>query len=741
MSTKTRTIAAALAASTCIVALAAPAKAQADQNAASSDATTSSSEASDEIVVTALKKGVERLQDIPGSVTAITAANLVESNQTRIEDYTTRIPNFSVSPSPDIGNSQIVQVRGITTGLGSSPTVGILLDDVPLGITNNTIPDLDPSDLAQIEVLRGPQGVLFGSATMGGLVRYITKDPSTERLSGRFQAGISGVDNGDSLGYSARGAVNLPVSDTLAVRASGFFRREPGYIDNPVVGIDGINDQDSYGGRAAILWKPSSAFSAKASALIQKVKTYGSGQSTLVPGFGNREQNFVIGVGIFDQTIHAYSLSLKGKIGSFDVTSLTGYNTMNFTNTFDATFAYGPFATLFFGPNYTASKVFPKTRARGFTQELRASTPIGGALTWQVGGFYRADRLASDIDYAAVNATTGAIAGNLTKITSLTHSYEKALFTDLTVHVSDQFDVELGARQSWLKGVNDFSTLSGAFYPTPTASPRSENKSKAFTYLLAPRYKFSADLMVYARLASGFRPGGGVSNPTPTTTCVVANVPCAYGPDKTKNYEVGMKGSVLDNRLSFDLSIYHIDWTGIQFLQSNPVNFFTYIDNGAEAKSEGVELSLVARPIKGWTVSAWGAYNNAVLTEDFPATSTAFGLKGDRLPNSSKYSANLSIEHHFNLGQSMTGFAGGSLSYVGDSFGIFLPTPGRTRFDDYVKLDLTAGINHGSWAFNLYVNNLTDKRAAIGGGLGTYPPYAFRFIQPRNFGLSIAKTF
>lgn len=710
-------------------------------NAAQDDSARLEGQASDEIVVTAMKRAAERLQDVPGSVTAVRADSLVDSNQLRIEDYYTKIPNFSVAPSPDVGNSQILQVRGITTGLGSSPTVGILLDDVPLGITGNTIPDLDPSDLAQVEILRGPQGVLFGSATMGGLLRYVTKDPSTERLSGRIQAGLSGVDNGGSIGYSIRGAVNVPVSDTLAVRASGFFRNEPGYIDNPVVGVDGINEQDSYGGRLAVMWQPSSSFSAKASALVQKLRTDGSGQSTILPGFGTREQDFVIGTGIFDQTVQAYSLTLKGKIGSFDLTSLTGYNLMEFTNSFDATFAYGPFATLFFGPAYTASQVFPHSRARSLTQEVRASTPIGSLLTWQIGGFYRADRQSLVSDYAAVNPANGEIPGSLLKADTLNHSYEKAVFTDLTVHVTDQFDVELGARQSWLKGVANHSTLSGAFYPTPTTSPHSENKSKAFTYLFAPRYKFSRDLMIYARLASGFRPGGGVSNPTPTTTCVVADVPCAYSPDKTKNYEIGMKGSVLDNKLSFDASLYYIDWTGIQFLQSNPVNFFTYTDNGGTAKSEGAEVSLIVRPVKGWTISAWGAYNNAVLTQDFPVTSTAYGKKGDRLPNSSKYSANLSIEHHFNIDEGTTGFVGGSLNYIGDSFGIFLPTAGRTRFDDYVKLDLNAGVNHGTWAINLYVNNLTDKRVAIGGGLGTYPPYAFRYIQPRNFGFSVAKTF
>jgi outer membrane receptor protein involved in Fe transport len=693
-----------------------------------------------EIVVTAMKRGAERIQDVPASITAIRSEDLVQSNQLRIEDYYTKIPNFSVSPSPDVGNSQILQIRGITTGLGSTPTVGILLDDVPLGITGNTIPDLDPSDLAQVEVLRGPQGVLFGSATMGGLVRYVTKDPSTAKFSGRFQAGISGVENGDSVGYSARGAVNVPVSTTLAVRASGFYRNDPGYIDNSVTGMDAINEERTYGGRVAIMWEPSSAFSAKVSALIQKDKTDGSGLETLVPGIGKREQNFTRGAGKFDQTIQAYSLTLKGQLGAIDLTSLTGYNISDIKNSFDATFAFGPFAQAF-GPNFTAAFVFPDSHARSWTQEVRAIAPIGDWLTLQVGGFYRADRSESDQTYPAVDPTTGALGGNLIRLQTLTHSYEKALFADGVAHVTDKLDVEVGARQSWLKGVNNFTTLSGLFYPVPNTSPRSENKNDAFTYLATARYKFSPNLMVYARAASGFRNGGGVSNPTPTTTCVIINVPCAYNPDKTKNYELGVKGSALDNMLSFDISAYYIDWSGIQFLQTQPVTFNTYTANGGQAKSEGIEFSFTARPSRMLSISAWAAYNNAVLTENFPVTSAAYGVKGDRLPNSSKYSANVSIDYRFELGDTTTAFIGGALNYIGDSVGIFQPTAARQNFDDYVKLDANAGLNFGTWSLNAYINNITDEHVAIGGGLGTFPPYAFRFIQPRNYGLSIAKTF
>lgn len=695
----------------------------------------------EEIVVTAQKRGEERLQDVPVPVTAIRAEGLADNNQLRVQDYYTQIPNFSVAPSPDVGNSQILQVRGITTGIGSSPTVGIVLDDVPLGITGNTIPDLDPSDLAQIEVLRGPQGALFGSASMGGLLRYVTRDPSTEALTGRLQAGFLGVENGDSLGYMVRGAINLPVSDTMAIRASASTRTDPGYIDNPVLGIDGINEQKNYGGRIAGLWQPSDAFTVKFSALIQKLETDGSSNVTELPGLGELEQSFLRGIGVFDQTIQAYSLTLAGKIGTFDVTSLTGYNRMEFTNSLDFSYLYGPLAAATFGPTYSGAAILPDSEAKSLTQEVRLSTPIGSMLTWRLGGFYRGGRTSTDTDYPGVDPASGAIGGYLIQATGLSHSYERAVFTDLTVNATEQFDVQLGARQSWLKGVADYQRLTGALYGTGINNPYTENESESFTYLLTPRYKFSPDMMVYARLASGFRPGGGVSNPSPTATCVVLQLQCEYGPDKTKNYEVGVKGSVLDSKLTFDASLYYIDWTGIQILLTDPNNGFPYTTNGGKAKSQGAELSVVAQPIDGLMISAWVTYSDAVLAQDFPANSSAFGEDGDRLPNSSRRSGSLSIERQFSIGGNATGSLGGTVSYIGDMLGVFQPTPGRQQFDSYTKLDVRGGVDFDSWALNFYVNNATDERVAIGGGLGTFPPYAFGYIQPRNYGMSVTKNF
>lgn len=695
-----------------------------------------------EVLVTAQKQGEQRLQDVPIPMTVIKAGNLVDNNQLQIQDYYTHFPNFSVAPSPDVGNSQILQIRGITTGEGSTPTVGIVLDDVPIGTaTGNTIPDLDPSDLAQIEVLRGPQGTLYGSASMGGLVRYVTIDPSTTQLSGRVQAGVGGVENGASIGYTVRAAANVPISDTLAIRASGYSREDPGYIDNPVLGTHGVNRQKNYGGNVAALWRPSDAFTAKFKVLYQKLNTDGSGNVTVVPGLGKLQQNFIAGVGAFSQDLQFYSLTLDGKVGTFDVTSLTGYNHTQFNNSLDFTYLYGPYSALVFGSAYGGAAILTGDTAGTFTQEVRASTPIGDHLVWQIAGYYSTDSIGSQQNYPGIDQTTGAIGGYLIKATLLNHDQERAVFTNLTVKFTDQFDVQLGGRESWLKGIANYETITGALYPTAINSPYSENKSDAFTYLLTPRYRFTPNLMAYVRLASGFRPGGGVSDPTPTTTCVVIHLPCTYAPDKTKNYEVGMKSNVLNDKLTFDASLYYINWRGIQILLTNPTNGFPYTTNGGNAKSQGAELSVETRPIQGLTISSWVTFSDAVLTQNFPENSSAYGKEGDRLPNSSRRSGNLAIQRDFLLTSNATGFVGGTVSYIGDMYGVFEPTADRQHFGGYTRFDLNAGVNLNSWDINLYVNNLTNKYAAIGGGLGTFPPYSFTYITPRNFGVSVAKNF
>src|SRR6185437_3304634 len=190
----------------------------------------------------------------------------------------------SVSPGDEHGVPQLA-IRGITTGGFTTPTVGVVVDDVPFGGAGINYgfeaPDLDPSDIARVEVLRGPQGTLYGDSSMGGLIKYVTVAPSTERLSGQMQAGLEGVRNGDQVSYNVRGSINLPLSDTAALRASGFERVDPGYIDNIVSDQRGVNRGTAYGGRVSLLWEPSADLSLRLNSLYQRARVDGSPDITV----------------------------------------------------------------------------------------------------------------------------------------------------------------------------------------------------------------------------------------------------------------------------------------------------------------------------------------------------------------------------------------------------------------------------------------------------------------------------
>jgi len=310
--------------------------------------------------------------------------------------------------------------------------------------------------------------------------------------------------------------------------------------------------------------------------------------------------------------------------------------------------------------------------------------------------------------------------------------------------VTDRFDVQFGGRESTNRQTyheTDFGPYDLTFYgtPSPYAFPAEESRKSAFTYLVTPRFKVTPDLMLYARLASGYRPGG------PNEPTSNRNVPASFGPDKTMNYEIGAKGTALENRLSFDASVYYIDWKDIQVLVYDPNTEITYFTNANRAKSQGVELSVESRPLSGLTLGAWVAWNDAELTKAFPPVDVSFtyGVPGDRLPYSSRFSGNFSAEQSFPLSKDWTGLVGVAVSYVGERVGEFAITPARDIFPAYTRTDLRGGLKRGSWAVNLFANNITDRRGIVSGGIasGGNSPFAYQYIQPRTVGFSIAKTF
>ncbi|MBK7902544.1 MAG: TonB-dependent receptor [Proteobacteria bacterium] len=697
--------------------------------AAVSAASTEAASGLEEIIVTAQKRD-ERLLDVPVPVTSIAADSLVASNQLRLEEYFSQIPGLTLTVGDGRG-VPMISIRGITSGY-TNPTVGVVMDGAPFGASTNLalgalVPDIDPSELARVEVLRGPQGALYGASSMGGLLNYVTIDPSVSGFSGRVQAGMSTVYDGDDLGYNLSGAINVPLSETFAIRANAFTRRDPGYVDNPVRNEKGLNTGNFEGGHVAGLWEPSDRFSIKLNVLHQSSRTDGLARSDDLPGFGDLEQDLLIKSGWLEKEVTALTANLVAGLGRTELTSVTGYNTNEFSDSIDLV----PFSELtesVFG--VTGTPLLDDIRTEKFTQELRLAVPLGERLEWLIGGFYTHEKSDTAQVLLAQDADTGEVAGLWYDGLSVSTFTERAVFTNLTVQVTDRFDVQFGGRQTTIEQ-ETWGHASGPLVGGGTVvDDRLDTTDDAFTYLLTPRFKVTPDLMVYARLASGYRAGLPNGN-------LAEGAPPSSSPDKTKNYEIGAKGCPARPQAFLRcLGLPHR-------LDGHPDDRVRFARNRLlhqrqRCQERGVELSVESTPVEGLKVAGWVSWGNAELTEPFPAGASNVGVAGDRLPYSTEFSGSLSLEKEFPLANGMNGFVGGTLSYVGDRVGYFRAAPERQEYPAYTKSDLRAGVRHDSWAVNFFVNNLTDKRGVLGGGLDASPTYGFTHIVPRTVGANLS---
>jgi iron complex outermembrane receptor protein len=721
--------------------------AQTDQTAPSDSSHTKSSGSQkspnptvglEEVVVTAQKHD-ERLQDVPVPVTVLSAETLTDTGQVRLVDFYTSVPGLTMSES--FQGQPFIEIRGLSTGGGffSNPTVGITVDGVPYGSSTPAgggafAPDLDPSDLARIEVLRGPQGTLYGASSLGGLLQYVTTDPSTDALSARVEAGGSDIYNGDGLGYVARAAVNVPLNETLALRLSGFSREDPGYIDNITTGAEGINKVNASGGRASLLWRPSDDVSLKLGAFVQNVRTDAwNAVNSSNPGSW-QTSSYISNPGASTRQYEVFTANLTAKLGRFDLTSVTGYSINNERDLLDQTGTFVSSLTEQFF-NVNGAVFSERNTTNKITQELRATTQFGDKVDWLLGAFYNHESSPYTQSYLAENLQSGAIVGSGICFCWKDIYEDYAVFTDFTFHLTQRFDIQVGGRAS--RSNQSFTEVdSGLFTPTLDGLPSPvnygtrESNDTAFTYLLTPQYRFSADLMLYARLASGYRPGGPQALPTSF------DVPNSYKPDKTQNYELGIKGSAFGGQVSFDGSIYYIDWKQIQL--TGEFGYLAFLTNGSGAKSQGLELAGQWKPVSALTIGAWIALNDAQLTRPLLAGGGLYGVAGDPLPYSTRFSANLTVDDEFSLARNVTGFVGAAESYIGerdDVFSASSSTP-RAQLPAYAKLDLHAGVRYESWKFSAFANNAANKI----GLLANAETQVF-LIQPRTVGVSAEKTF
>lgn len=694
----------------------------------------------DEVVVTAQKRE-QRLQDVPVPVTALDGSALVESNETRLQDYYSSVPGLNLAL--DNRGSAAIAVRGLTTTIYGNPTVATVIDDVAYsGSTSAAFSwaatELDPNELARIEVLRGPQGVLYGASSLGGLIKFVTVKPSTSGLYGRLQVSGNSVDGGGE-GYGVSGAVNVPLSDTFAVRASGFHRHDPGYVDNVLAAERDVNDADIDGARVAALWQASEKLSLELSAVYQSARTGGSPniESRDVAGatLADLQQSYIGSSGGYDRRLQAYTATLNAAAGPVDITSITGYAVSNSKGSFDTSnlpFTL-QFSGQFFNTPYTAWVEDNETRK--FSQELRFSGSVAERVEWVAGGFY------TDETTDLAGGQTAFRGGSWTPFGAWFTSAgpvgyrETAAFANVTPHITERFEVQLGVRYS--ENDQTFEQMTSFGLTAPVAAPKVSSSESATTYLIGPAFRFSRDLMVYGRIASGFRPGGANTAVTPTS-----GNPRGFSPDKTQNYELGLKGAFFDNRLSLNASVFSIDWRDIQITISDVTTAETYAANLGEARTRGAELEFGLRPTPALTIGGWVAFTDANLTADFPP-GAALGSRGERLPYSSRFSGNLFLQQEFPLFAGASGLAKATVTRIGERQGEFASGfgAGRQIYAGYTTVDLLGSARFDSWTANVYANNISNKRGVLAGGLGTLNAFSFTYIQPRTIGFSLAKSF
>lgn len=720
---------------------------------------------SNEIIVTAQKRE-ERLKDVPVPVSAVGGEDLLALNQTKAQEFFASVPGVNLQFQ---NNRSQLSIRGITTGpVSGNPVVGYTIDDVPFGASTGqgglfgSAPDLDPSELARVEVLRGPQGTLYGAASMGGLVKYVTVDPDTDRLSGSLAGGISSVKEGD-VGYNVRGSLNVPLGETLAVRASAFFREDPGYIDNIRTGEDDVNSTQVAGGRVALLWKPSSTFSLKLGAIYQVRDIFGSSNVDSTTG-SYYVQTDMPGSGRSRSETQMYTGTVNFDLGGAKLTSITAYSQAKNYDVLDFTASplvvFAPiFPVLFPGVDPIGDIFRQGYNVNKWTHETRLAGSIGDNVDWIVGGFYTHEDANYDLDNYAIDPATGAILGvpindgtgpqlGTVIVWRDTVKYEEyAGFANIDVRLSDQFDIQFGGRYSH----NDQAMVHHEWFqfdPYPALPFETVNDPKAsgsaFTYQVSPRFKPNSDHMIYGRIASGYRPGG--TNAVCGPAALPDVVPCQFKPDKTVNYELGAKGDLAGGVLSYDVSLFNINWTDIQIVQV--LGTYTVNGNVGKARSRGFEIALEARATDHLTLSAWWAYVDATLREDADIAANFYALKGDRLPYSSNHSGRFAFDYDVPIAADGEFTFGASATYVGERRGEFVPFAGvadlRAVYPGYVQFDLNAAVKFKNWTVSAFVQNLTNKHGVIGGGFWNQTSFNadwYNYSQPRTFGLNAEVRF
>jgi iron complex outermembrane recepter protein len=756
----------------------------------------------DAIIVTATKRDAN-LQDIPFSINAQTAADIERAGAVTLEDLSRNVAGLAVQ-NLGPGQSQVA-LRGVSAGQivrdqpGVKEQVGVYLDESVISLSLFT-PDLDLFDLNRVETLRGPQGTLFGSGSIGGTIRYITNQPKLGTTEGTIEANVNLVD-GDDFGGHLKGAVNVPLGDSAAIRAVGYFTRYGGFVDaiTPTGVREDINDGERYGGRIALTFEPSDSISITPRVVYQKVVSNGFNRQEVYNLFGNqftttrpqitfgkREQYLLLREKFQDETMLA-DLTMSFGLGNVDLTSVTSYINRDILVSRDASALTGSVSV---DLGYPAAAVLLPSNLRDttdletFSQEVRLSSASDGPLQWVVGAFYsKIDRVYAQrlptpgyqaaTDLALGAGTSAAVANGFPDLNSpynadLPYDIKQfAVFGEASYEITDRLTTTVGGRYYDFKETRSF--VSGGLFANGD-NRTDRTKSDGFSPRILMSYEVSDAVTLNAQASKGFRLGG-VNDPLNIPLCSPGDAAIFggfqdYSDETLWNYELNMKGQ--SGGITLNAGVFYTDIKNLQVTLDAGTCSSRIVFNVPKAHSAGLEFEFTAKPDDNWEFGLSGS----VLDSEFDSTVTSGAgaviggiRKGNKLPSVPRFQLSGNVAYNFPVGGgdgyvALTGqHVASRFTQPSDqelnprTFVHGLPFGGapanaattvNLTLPSYQLVNLSAGVEFDSGlSFVVYANNLFDTNALLSFDRerGGRARLGFNIGQPRVIGVTARQKF
>jgi iron complex outermembrane receptor protein len=699
----------------------------------------------EDIVVTAEKRS-ENLENVPLSVAAYGADALAQTGVQDFSELAARIPGVTLN-SAGPGRSSY-SIRGIASVGGNAPTTGLYVDETPVlpsggdGATASVDPDL--FDLARIEVLRGPQGTLYGASSMGGTVRLITNQANLNTSEGAVKLEGSGTEHGGG-NYRVDAMINIPlIAGRAALRVAATYKDFSGFIDReigvwapnpnvtpgfpaypvspalPASVIHDVNTDRQYSVRTALRIAVSDALTITPSVWVQGLHEGAPSNYDVTTGQTGgaliQARPFNLSEAYTDRFVLS-NVTLNYEVGPGTLLSTTSYMQRRVTTPDDeaealeATIPQGRFVPSVYAPIVTT---------RELTEELRFSfNPQGSPLSGVAGAYFNNANRHYYVNYVTPNYSA-LFANSATSIAffgsgppnDLNYSQhgdyspkQSALFTEWNYAINTRLKAILGVRWYEL----EYTTVryeDGYSNGGPTLSA-GRAKNTGFNPKVEVAYQANSDDLYYASASRGVRPGGVNTSNLAAKGCGQDYGP--YGPDSLWNYEAGAKTRWLDGALSLNAAAYYIKWSDVQQGRTLPCSY-QITENAGSAKVQGAELEIQGQAGDHWQLGIGAGYTKAVLAADAPSLG---GLKGQQLQNVPLWNGGATIKYRFVPLAGFDGFARADGQYVGQSYPFFDRSDPATYQRAYSLLDLRIGISHGGWEADLFVNNVTNKQAAL----------------------------